>query len=402
MKSARLQLSLERRQIMAFALQQSLRILQLSEMELAQWIQEEIESNPLIEEIPRANSLSMPIPDVAVKPTLREHLLSQARESLLAPQLAEFLIDQLDEKGFLSISLDEIPWPLDEVEAALAIIQTFDPPGIGARNLQEALLLQLKRNSYSLSEILVRDHFEDLLHSRFKAIQKRLGISPADFSAALNRISKLRMRPAEAFAQEPPSRWIADLIINESEEGWIVQVGEEELPAFRISESYQSLHKQCSEEEKETLKSWHVSARWLSRSIRRRREMLLRIGNLLLKKQALYFETGKGAKPIGIRELAVTLGVHPTTAWRAAANKMLSTPYGTVPLSNFFSESASKDPIKDLLRQLIKQEDKSAPHTDDALSHLLRENGLICARRTVSKYRKFLKIGSATQRKTLC
>lgn len=397
MRNQGLHLSLERRQVMAFALRQSLKILQLSEVELSEWIQEEIERNPLLEEMPRLHSKAIPLPEMASKPTLREHLLAQARESLADIELAEHLIDHLDEKGFLSIPLNEIPRPQIEVQNALAVIQTFDPPGIGARNLQEALLLQLKRKSYSLAEILIRDHFQDLLQSRFKTIQKQLNVAPSDFSMALNQISKLRMRPAEAFDREMPSQWIADLIIKESETGWTLQVGEEELPPFRIREEYSALN--CSQEEKETLKEWHVSARWLCRCLSRRRELLLKIGKLLLTTQARYFETGKDVKPIYISDLAKILGVHPTTAWRAVANKSLSTPYGMCPLQKFFSEAASKDPIKELLLRLIKQEDKAAPYTDEALSCLLQENGVSCARRTVSKYRKSMKIGSAIQRK---
>lgn len=401
MRNIGLHLSLERRQVMAFALQQSLKILQLSELELAEWIQEEIDRNPLLEEIPKKTACSMPIPDIASKPTLREHLLAQARESLDDLQIAEALIDHLDEKGYLSISLDELPWSQSEIQSVLAVIQTFDPPGIGARNLQEALLLQLRKNSYSLAEILIRDHFQDLLQSRFKTIQKHLDVSPSDFSIALNQISKLRMRPAETFDREPPPHWIADLIIKESEEGWVVQVGEEELPSFRICKDYKALQEQCSPEEKETLKSWHVSGKWLSRCIHRRRDILFKIGQLLLLKKAAFFETGKPVHPIGIKELAGLLAVHPTTAWRAVANKTILTPSGMLPLRAFFSESSAGDPVKELLIRLIRQEDKKAPYTDDDLSHLLRENGVSCARRTISKYRKSLKIGTATQRKAL-
>ncbi len=401
MQHPRLHLSLERRQVMSFALQQSLKILQLSDLELAELIREEIESNPLLEEIPTQSAFSMPLPDIASKPTLREHLLAQARESLDDLQIATALIDHLDEKGFITISLDELPWPKSEILNVLRIIQTFDPPGIGARNLQEALLLQLKKSSSSLAKILIQDHFQDLLHKRFKAIQKQLDISMADFSIALNQISKLRMRPAETFDRDLPSHWIADLIIKEGEEGWVIQAGGEELPAFRICKDYKVLQKQCTGEEKETLKSWYVSGKWLNRSIQRRRDLLFKIGRLLLLMRSSYFETGKPVQPIGIKELAELLSVHPTTAWRAVANKTLLAPSGMLLLRTFFSEASAGDPVKELLSRLIKQEDKTKPFTDDDLSSLLLENGISCARRTVSKYRKSLKIGSAIQRKML-
>lgn len=401
MKRPGLQLQMKQRQVMAFALQQSLYILQLSELELTEWIREEIERNPLLEEIPRRSSSPLPIPDIASKPTLREHLLAQARESMVDLPIAEFLIGHLDEKGYLSLPLDNLSWSKGEVQNALATIQTFDPPGIGARSLQEALLLQLQRRSYSLAEIVIRDHFQDLLLSRFKTIQKQLGVSASDFSIALNQISKLRMRPAELFDRQPPPQWIADVIIQESEEGWVIRIGEEELPPFRMCKDYKALQNQCSPEEKKTLKRWHISGRWLARCIQRRREALFKIALLLLEKRKSYFETGKATHPIGIKELALHLSVHPTTAWRAVANKTLLTPYGMIPLQSFFSDASAKDPVKELLGRLIRQEDKRAPYTDEDLSRLLQENGLSCARRTVSKYRKALKIGSATKRKML-
>ena len=406
MKRMGLNLSMERRQVMTFALHQALKILQQSSLELSEWIQGEIERNPVLEEIPRKTALTpLPIqPDIAAKISLREHLLAQAREAFSSPQqqcIAFYLIDLLDEKGYLTLSEEKLPFEESAIEQVLSVIQSFDPPGVGARNLQESLLLQLRKKPYCLAEILIRDHFQDLLHSRFRAIQKTLQITSTDFKTALNQISRLRLRPAEDFAEEPSSRWVPDLILKESERGWIIQVGEEELPSFCIREDYAALSPQLKGEEKETLRGWVASAKWLQRCITRRKEMLLKIGKLLLEKEAGYFIRGENLEPVGIKELASLLQIHPSTALRAVANKTVATPYGMFPLSRFFSESASSDPTKDLLRRLINQEDKAKPYTDDDLSRLIEENGLSCARRTVSKYRKALKIRSAAQRKSL-
>jgi len=397
-----LHLSLERRQVMAFALQQSLKILQLSSLELTEWIQNELQQNPLLEESPRKQSFSPPpeILEPVAKLTLRQHLLSQAREACNVPedlQIAECLIDHLDEKGFLT-GAEEIPWPEPDVSRVLAIIQTFDPPGIGAKNLQESLLLQLGRGSYCLAEILIRDHFEDLLHKRFGAIQKQLRISLAELKGAVSQVAKLRMRPSEAWREGPPIAWMPDLTIQESEEGWKILAGEEEL-GFAIRNEYATLKESCSREERETVKGWLTSAKWLRRCVLRRRHVLLQIGKLLLEARSSYFENGKAVEPIGIQELAKRLSVHPSTAWRAVSHKMLLGPHGMIPLSNFFSQAATADPVKELLRRLVQQENKLTPYTDSDLAGLLQEQGVRCARRTISKYRKALKIGSAAQRK---
>lgn len=405
MRGLALNLHLKRRQVMTFALHQSLKILQLSELELAEHIRTELERNPVLEEIPGKSSLwigSDILSQVPERQSLRNHLLTQARESFSMQEeyrIAVHLIDLLDERGLLTTPPDEIPFEHKDVLRVLAVLQTFTPHGVGGRNLQESLLIQLRTKSYSLAEVLVRDYFNDLLHGRFRGIQKSARISSSDFQKALDQISKLRLRPTDGFEEEPAPRWIPDLILKEGEAGWTIRIGKDELPAFRINEKYLSLSGPFCREEKETLRSWIAEAKWLKRSITRRKEVLLKIGKLLLKKNAGYFERGQELQPIPIKELAEFLNVHPSTAWRAVANKTLSCLKGMIELKSFFSESTASDPTKELLRRLIEKEDKKAPYTDDDLSRILQENGLSCARRTVSKYRNALKIRSASQRK---
>lgn len=402
---------LERRQVMAFALHQALYILQMPQLELAEWISKEMERNPLLKEreprYPRSCSHPLPSidPSIPAQPSLRDHLLAQARESFPSPRdlsLASILIDHLDERGWLTLPLEELPYDLSTLKQLLATIQTFHPPGVGARHLQESLLLQLRVQPYSLTEILIRDYFQDLLHGRFKGIQKQLRISSSELQQSLQQISHLRLNPASSFDHSPIRPLIPDLILKEIDRGWILEIGEEELPLFSIRSDYVDLYNKLKKgEEKETLRSWLTSARWLMRCLKRRRETLRQIGRLLVQTQRAFLEQTGQIKPIRIQDLANLLQVHPSTAWRAVANKTLACPRGLIPLRQFFAESTSTHLAKELLQSLIAGEDKTQPFTDDELVEQLREKGISCARRTIAKYRNALHISTAAQRKAL-
>jgi RNA polymerase sigma-54 factor len=284
----------------------------------------------------------------------------------------------------------------------LLILQTFDPPGIGARNLQESLWLQLRTHSYSLAEIIVRDHFNDLLQGRFAAIQKHLHISNGELQKALQRISRLRLRPASKFDDAAASFIVPDLSIREVDSVWMLQIGSEELPSVQIRGEYVDLIKQpIHKEEKSQLRHWVTSGKWLQRCIRRRQETLRIIGHLLIRTQRKFLsETGQIAA-MDIQELARILNVHVSTAWRAVARKTLFCSSGLIPLKLFFSSSPKREPIKELIRRAIQSEDNDAPMSDEAIKERLQEKGVRCARRTVAKYRRSLQIGSSTRRKIL-
>jgi RNA polymerase sigma-54 factor len=395
------------RQIMTFALHQALRILQMPQLELAEWIQTEIERNPVLEPTERpCPTLKSPAIEllIAAKPTLREHLLRQSREMFMDTmdrQTAEWLIDQLDDRGWFTASADEQPSDRESVNRILLVIQTFDPPGIGARSLQECLWLQLRAQSYSLAEILVRDHFDDLIQGRFAAIQKRLHISYSDLQKALHRIARLRLRATSGFDDSTNQFIVPDIILKEIDSCWILEVGAQELPVIKLQNEYIDLIPALKvKEEKSQLRGWVTSARWLQRCIRRRHNFLRSIGHLLIRTQQSFLShTGK-IEPLEIGKLAEILNVHPSTAWRAVAGKTLACSRGLFALRQFFSEAAAAEPIKEQIRRLIQAEDRSHPLSDEAIMKKLQKMGIRCARRTVSKYRRSLQIRAAARRYT--
>jgi len=396
----------EQRQIMTFALHQALRILQMPELELAEWIQAEIERNPVLEPADRPSkhtNIQNLDPLIAAKPTLREHLIRQSHETFLDladRQMAKWLIDQLDDRGWFTPALEELPSDIESMNRVLIVLQTFDPPGIGARNLQESLWLQLRAHHYSLAEIIVRDHFDDLIQGRFAAIQKRLRVSSGDLQKALHRIERLSLRPSSKFDDTPHQFIVPDLILKELDSGWQLEVDSQELPIIKIQSNYIDLIPKLSiKEEKSQLRGWITSARWLQRCVKRRREILCTIGKMLIRKQNSFLSRSGDIEPIEIEELAQILNVHQSTAWRAVANKTLACPRGLIPLKQFFSESAKTSPMKDQIRRLIQAEERLHPLSDEEIMKKLQKLGMHCARRTIAKYRRSLQIATAAHRK---
>lgn len=365
-------------------------MLELPQAELSTWLFSEIEKNPLLEldSFPSSSLYSLKDPSQIEAPKiLYDHLIQQIRERFtnLDERLEAIrLLNHLDERGFLASSTPDSP--------ILSILQTLDPPGIFARDLRECLLLQLEPSSPA--HRIVSLCFEDLLHERFKTIQKKTGIQ--DLSSAIQSLSRLSFRPADLFRQEPNFPVIPDLRMTKVGKTWIVESIDEELPKFHLRTDYLSLSLQ-SREEKETLRHWAASGKWLLRSLKRRKSILLDIGVYLVRKQAAFFDRKGALQPLSVKELADHVDLHESTLSRALAGKYADTPYGYLPLRSFLS--ASSDSAKIALQQLIAQEDKKKPLTDGEIVSQLQKMGTIVARRTVAKYRSELKIGSATQRK---
>jgi RNA polymerase sigma-54 factor len=409
MRSAlQLNIKAERRMTFSLALQQAVEILQMPQQELAVWLQNEVEKNPLLEVSEHFSTKESY--EVAYTPSLYEHLCKEARDTFSnswQQKVAEVLIGFLDDKGFLSTPLEEIAAlfqiKAEDIEPILIKIQAFDPPGIGARNLQESLLIQLSRQKEkkSFAYRMIADHFDDLLHGRYSQIKKKMNIEPGVLSSAIQKITKLQLRPAAGFEKTLAPTALADLKAIKIDQEWQVEMVEEEFPPIQIRQDLHILLPKLAAEEKKSVKNWMISAKWLLRSLNRRNRLLISLTAHLLKKQNAYLEKKGPLQEISAHDLAELLGVHESTIHRALSEKFIEGPWGLMPLRSLLSQSAHVEHHKQLLQRLIEQENKHKPLTDDELSQLLHKKGITMARRTVTKYRKELKVGSAAQRKSI-
>lgn len=392
--------SIERRLAMTFRMSQALSILQMPQMDLKQFIQEEIDKNPLLEEIKKGGSgpYDHEIADVS---TVYENLCTQIRETFLDKEeylIAEKIAGYLDEKGFLSIPFSELAQNIqkseEEIDSIVAVLQTLEPPGIFARNLQESLLLQLKAKGAENTPIyaLIQDDYQDLLHHRYGLLKKKY--KSLDLSDAIQKIALLQLRPLEGLKNEISCPIIPDLFIRPTETGWSIGMCDEELPRFRLQ--YECLRSKSKEEQK-TIDLWRSSGKWLIHALSRRREMILQIALHIARLQGPYLAQKGPLAPLTIQDLVSLLGVHESTISRALAEKYVETPRGIILLKSLITQSPKRKEAKEILLELVAEE--TTPLTDDQLAMVLKERGYPVARRTISKYRKELKIRSAQARR---
>lgn len=352
--------------------------------------------------------------------SLFEYLMKQAHEIFETQEdlkVAELLIGNFDEKGFLGVSLEEISMleniSMNKLKTVLQVIQTFDPHGVGATSLVESLLIQLqcRNKTDSLAYKIVSEHFEDLIHNRLPLIKKNLKCSIAEIRSAITKdIAKLDLHPGTLHNNQYVPYITADVLIKEEGGELLVNINDEILPPLRLNHQFFKLLKKAdvSSEAKEYMKQKIAAGRWLLKSLNQRQETLYKIGSLLAKKQKEYFISHHGQlSPMTMKSVAEELQLHESTIARAVANKYLACPRGLVPLRSFFTNAyhtaqgtrISSRTVKETLVEILTKEDKSHPWSDEEISKKIQEEGIICARRTVTKYRKELNIGSTTQRK---
>lgn len=389
-----LKLAPERRQIMGFVLRQSMEVLQMPQMEFHQWLQEEVEKNPLLELRTRAVHPDR-IEELASPLNLHEHVLTQIRDQFEFNEdreVAEQFFNCLDERGFL-VDLPEKLIPFCKV--MLPILQTFDPPGIFARDLREALLIQLRAKGKEMSPavLVVEGCFDDLLHARYKTIEKKLKI--ANLAPIIRELAGLSMRPVSSFKQGPICHVKPDLRIEQIDGGWTLEILEDVWPEIRT----EYLTVDTDPEEKAALTEFKTKARTVFRAVEQRRELLRAIGRQFIKKQWAYLSEKGPLVKLTAKELAERLEVHESTLSRAMSGKYISTPRGILPLKTLVTAAPATVTAKDLLQQLIQTEDKNKPLTDEQLADALKSQGFPVARRTIAKYRTQLRVGTASQRK---
>ena len=391
---------------------------------------------------------------------LIDHLREQLQMLTLDPRqllLAEEFLGNINEEGYLAATLEDIstsvnrlvathvrdgsveepadmpevveenaeapPLPADlpsppyysmaEIEAMVGIIQKLDPPGIGARDLRECLLIQLRedKDTESLTFRLVDEAFSDLIAHRWNDLAKRFGVEPAGVQAAADGLARLDPKPGLKYSNQNDGYIIPDLIVEKIANRYQVFLNDTGMPRLRLSRSYQEIardKKKMTPENREFIASKMNSANWMIQAIEQRRQTMLKVMNFIVDRQRDFFEKGiEYLKPLTLREVAEVINMHESTVSRVTNEKYVQTPRGVLPLKFFFSsalatasgEEASARSIRAKLQKMVGEEDSGKPLTDQQIVHLFQEQGIQIARRTVAKYRDQLGILPARMRK---
>ncbi len=351
--------------------------------------------------------------------SLQEVLLEQARESSLTPEqqpIAEMLIGNIDDHGYLKANIDELAFstnmPADKIEAVLKVIQTFDPPGVGARDLQECLLRQLERagQQESVEYRIIRDHMEALGKRRIPEIARSLGMSVDDIQDAIGRIGRLEPRPGRAFLSDNNQYIMPEVFVQKVGEDFVVTTNNDQIPHLRISNTYKDLMAQSgnSAEVLNYIREKIRAGKFLIKSLHQRQQTIMNIGMEIVKRQREFMEKGVAfLKPLTMVQVAEVVGVHETTVSRAVSGKYMQTPQGIFEMKYFFTagiqtasgEGMSNTSVKDMIAEMFRKEDPTKPLSDQEIVKMLQEKGIVIARRTVAKYRSELNILPSNLRK---
>jgi RNA polymerase sigma-54 factor len=334
-------------------------------------------------------------------------------------KLIRYVITHIDDNGYLTAPLEdiartfELPVTVAEVEEALRAIQKLDPPGVGARDLRECLLLQLTPETphRDVLRVLILHHLEDIQHNRLPIIQRRTGFDLTMIKETIEALKHLNPRPGAQFTAENIPYVVPDIAVERNEAGeYEVRLLDDWTPTIYISRRYIDLYrnKSTTAKDKEYLKRKIQAAQWLMDSIEQRRNTLMKVTKAIIQHQRAFLDKGpEHIEPLKMQQIADLVGVHVTTVSRAVDDKWVQTPRGIFPLKRFFGggtqtatgEEVAWETIKQKLLEIIDKEDKSNPLSDEDLVAKLHEAGYPVARRTVTKYRKMLNIPSSRQRK---
>ena len=361
-------------------------------------------------------------------PSLREHLYGQLSLTNLGNRdraFIQLLIDALDDDGYLTQPLEEIAALLPpeaegdaesllgELSIALRHLQNMEPAGVGARSPAECLSLQIralkKEPAHDLALAIVEKHLELLASRDYTRLKSATGASEDALRAAQRVIQALNPRPGAAFAKVEARYVVPDVIVKKTRNVWRASLNPEAMPRLRINRLYAELAG-ARAAGSNALASQLQEARWLIKNVQQRFETILRVSQAIVDRQRHFFEHGEVAmRPLVLREIAETLGLHESTISRVTTQKYMATPRGTYELKYFFGShvatdaggSASSTAIRALIKQLVAAEDARAPLSDARISQILAEQGIVVARRTIAKYRESLQIPPVNQRKSL-
>lgn len=444
-------LSLQQTQklIMTQQLQMAIKILQLPSMELNEYVQGQLVENPILEANPAEKSSDevkidwtevakkyeyedyddryqeedenvSPLNFISNVTTLRDYLLLQfhlVMKDKLDTEIGDYLIENIDSAGYLRISSEDAAkyFNVDEekVESLVRIIQTFDPPGIGARSIEECLIIQLREKGMlsELLETIVRKYLNEIGENRFNVIAKELSITPKEAQAAGDIIRSLEPKPGRGFADNSEIKYIIpDVVIEKISEKYVVVLNERSTPRLTINPYYRDVLKNGSkdEETREYIKRKLDSAAWLIKSIEQRRTTIYNVVTAIVSFQNEFLERGiEFLKPLTLKEVAEQIGVHESTVSRAINGKYVQTPRGIFPLKFFFTrgldasygDNVSSESIKKSIREIVNGEDSGKPLSDQKITDCLNRDGINISRRTVAKYREEMGIPSTSKRK---
>lgn len=449
-----LQLQQTQRLVLTPELRQAIAILQQPVAELAAFLEEQLLENPCLEaEAKEESELPPPArPDLGAlvrylgssgepsgstgdsededqphpedrfhqpAPTLHEHLLAQLSLSPLRGaerSVVEFLIGSLNENGYLTLSLEEaaeqLRIPLSKAESLLAYLQSFDPPGVGARNLKECLLLQwaVVSNGNPLVQILIEHHLDDLAEGRLPRIAREREVTPAEVQAAADLIRTLDPKPGRRFGRASETRYVVpDVTVERVDREFVIIVNESPLPRLRVNREYRRILDGSTEQPAKRWVEERISAALsLLKAVEQRRQTVYRVTEAIIEFQREFFLRGpRHLKPLTLKDVADKIGVHESTVSRATAGKWLQTPHGLLEFKYFFTsgvaaaggEGIAADAVKRLIAELIAKEEPSNPLSDQVLMERLGAQGVELARRTVAKYREEMGIPSSSKRK---
>jgi RNA polymerase sigma-54 factor len=476
----KLSLRLSQRLVMTPSLQQAIKMLQMTRLELSEAVNQEIIENPVLEdateeeETPQpaaqaesadaqatpAEAADAPEPQkdsfeeidyesyfqdymesgynarqyeeregvplentLAEQTDLTEYLNWQLGMSTARPEIrkvGEFIIGNLDEDGYLQVSKEEIqtavPASPEDVEEALAVVRSFDPPGVCAFDLPDCLRRQVRLLGIEnplLDEILTT-HWKQFLNRQFVVLAKELNVTLADLQVVLAIVKNLETKPGRRYSSDRTVYVQPDVVVRKVDGEYVVLLDEDGLPRLRISNSYRRmLHNEngtLGAEAKEYLKERMRSAVWLIKSLDQRQRTIYKVAESIVMHQKEFLERGiEHLRPLVLRDVANDIGMHESTVSRVVSNKYIQTPRGILPMKYFFhtgidssaGEDVSSLSIKNKISKMISEEDPKKPLSDAKLMQRLRSEGIQIARRTVAKYREELRLASSSQRKAI-
>lgn len=453
--------------VMTQRLQQALKLLQVPSLELEQILRQELQVNPLLEEVDNEDDLheeneekaeeksdeageekekaedvdwdeyfkdgfrdgtwerehddedQPERPPVAI-PTGQQEMIDQLALAVgddMERQIGEYLIGSINSDGFLTCGLEEVAAyfevEIELVAKVLDVIQDFDPPGVGARDLQECLLLQMRARGAgdSPEAEVVRNHFEALKNRKFADIAREMKITQAEVQAIAERIGEYDPKPGMTMAGEGAGYITPDLVVDKVDDDYVVYLNDGNIPRLRVSQMYDRAAKGSPGVDNDTVQFIDEKRRyaeWIIKTIEQRRRTMIKVMEAIVREQREFFDRGAIAlRPLTLQQIATEIGMHESTVSRVTKQKYVQTPRGVFPLKYFFSagldtnagDEVAARAVKQMIQEIVAGEDQSRPLSDKKIVDLLAAQGLKIARRTVAKYREQLGILNARMRK---